>query len=57
MKLLMCSCYMCKTRRKNNWNKHFIKHRKKSAKSKVRAMLKFLDWENLPTKVYIGYTD
>ena len=57
MKLLMCGCSDCKAGRKRNGVRTSIKRKRSNARSKVRVGLKTGEFDNLPTKVYIGYTD
>lgn len=55
MKLLMCNCIQCKSGR-HKW-KQYIKARQHSARSLVKVKLRRGEIDNLPTKIYIGYTD
>lgn len=55
MKLLLCPCRACK-RRRRLWNP-VIKSRIKGARQRVRHALRTGQYEGLPEKLYIGYTD
>ncbi len=57
MKLLMCNCNQCKAGRKRKGTRTVIKQKRSGVKSKVRQELKKGKFDDLPTKVYIGYTD
>lgn len=58
MKLLMCNCTMCKYGRKHSpATRRMIRSKRKVARSKVKNMLRFGEYDLLPNSVYIGYTD
>ncbi len=57
MKLLMCGCRQCKAGRKRKGVRTSIKRKRSRARSEVRVGLKTGEFDDLPTKVYIGYTD
>lgn len=56
MKLLICRCQQCKHGRKHIHDRQ-VKDKVQGAKARVRAMLKRGEYEELPTRVEIGYTD
>ena len=57
MKLLMCGCRQCKAGRKRKGVRTSIKRKRSRARSEVRVGLKTGEFDDLPTKIYIGYTD
>jgi hypothetical protein len=57
MKLLMCHCMYCKHgRQKGPWDA-MVKQKKTRARMKVKQLLRDGEYDNLPVKVAIGYTD
>jgi hypothetical protein len=48
---------MCRYGRKHYGNPKLITSIKRSARRKVKAMLKRGNWDNIPEKVSVPYTD
>lgn len=57
MKLCMCNCRYCKAGRHSSWSQYMITHKKRAARHLVKARLKKGEYENLPEKIGIPYTD
>lgn len=57
MKLLLCHCSHCKHGRHRGPHDAMVRQKAKRAKSDVRAMIRKGDYDKLPQRVAIGYTD
>lgn len=57
MKLLLCHCSYCKHGRHRGPHDAMVRQKAKRAKSDVRAMIRKGEYEKLPQRVAIGYTD
>lgn len=57
MKLVFCSCKWCKAGRDCSWNRAMIRTIKKGARHKVKQAIKKGDYDNLPVKIGVPYTD
>lgn len=61
MKLLMCNCQHCKSGRSlsraGKLYKTVIRQKRSGARQRVRCMLRDGNYDAMPERVYIGYTD
>jgi hypothetical protein len=57
MKIVVCHCQHCKHGRQYGPHDASVRQKGKSKRAKVRAMLRVGEYEKLPVKVAVGYTD
>jgi hypothetical protein len=56
MKLKMCNCKYCRwVRHRSKWERYKINHAKKSARQKVKILLRKGEFDKLPEAIWIPY--
>ena len=57
MNLKFCSCRMCRYGRSRPYGKFVVRQSIRKGRHMTKAMLKNGDWEKLPDKISVPYTD
>lgn len=57
MKLMFCQCYACRLGRKTKGGRAEVLKKKRGARRACKMTLKRDDWEMLPDRILVGYTD
>lgn len=57
MRILRCHCRACRRGLRTPSMSYIVRKKVKAARSKTKMLIRLGKFDDLPTKIYVGYTD